>query len=464
MKISILQKLFIISFIILAGIGFLGYLVFQSNQKLLDSEKWVQHTEQVMYKSGNILSFGLDIETASRGFVITNDSTFLEPLFYAKNVVFDNIEQLRQLVQDNSIQKSRIDSLSYYMHKRLDFSLQTVEIRRKQGLAAAIAHTSTKEGKFNTDHIRKFTNVIQQAEASLLQQRKQTNKHSVAIFNRFSIIMFILMALFTILLIIAIGNSWFQNKEKEKRAAELVIANKELIFQNEEKVKQEAANKELEAFSYSVSHDLRAPLRHIGGYIDLLIKNNSSQLDETGLRYLKTISESSHEMGNLIDALLTFSRLSRTEMRRSKVNSKNMVNGVIKTFSDELTDRNFEINISELPDIKGDEILIRQVWVNFISNALKYSRNEEKAVIDIGGKIENGNTIFYIKDNGVGFDMKYVDKLFGVFQRLHKAKDFEGIGIGLADANRIIVRHGGKCWADSIVGKGATFFFSLPNN
>jgi len=213
-----------------------------------------------------------------------------------------------------------------------------------------------------------------------------------------------------------------------------------------------------------VSHDLRAPLRHIGGYVDLLKHNNSAQLDTTGLRYLNTISESSHEMGNLIDALLTFSRLSRADLIRTKIYSKNMVNHVLKTFSDELEGRDVEINISELPNIMGDEILIKLVWSNLISNALKYSKNKEKAVIDIGAKIVNGETIFFIKDNGVGFDMKYVRKLFGVFQRLHKAKDFEGIGIGLADVNRIVMRHGGKCWAESEVDKGATFFFSIQNN
>ena len=269
-------------------------------------------------------------------------------------------------------------------------------------------------------------------------------------------------------LIIANKELAFQNKEKEKRAAELIIANKELAFQNVEKEKRAdeliIANKELEAFSYSVSHDLRAPLRHIGGFVDLLIKSNSAQLDESGLRYLNIISESYIEMGNLIDALLNFSRLNRAELQRTKIDSKSLVNRVLKTFDDELVGRNIEINISELPNAKGDESLINQVWVNLISNALKYSRNKDKAVIDIGGKIENDKTIFQIRDNGTGFDMKYADKLFGVFQRLHKARDFEGIGIGLANVNRIIMRHGGKCWAKSEVDKGATFFFSIPNN
>ena len=224
----------------------------------------------------------------------------------------------------------------------------------------------------------------------------------------------------------------------------------------------ELANKELEAFSYSISHDLRAPLRHIGGFIDLLIKGNSSQLDDRGIRYLNIISESSKEMGNLIDALLTFSRLGRTGLRITEFNSGDMVTRVLKTFDDELRDRNIEIKLSELPIAKGDESLIYQVWVNLISNALKYSRKKEKAVIEIGGEIENGETIFHIKDNGVGFDMNYAEKLFGVFQRMHKATDFEGVGIGLANVNRIVMKHGGKCRAESEVDKGATFYFSLP--
>ncbi|MCX6240088.1 MAG: PAS domain S-box protein [Bacteroidia bacterium] len=224
----------------------------------------------------------------------------------------------------------------------------------------------------------------------------------------------------------------------------------------------EAANKELEAFSYSVSHDLRAPLRHISGFIDLFLENKTAELTDEELGYLKTVTNSANQMGELIDALLSFSRLNRAELQKKPIDTMQIIQHGLQIFQAEIKARAIEIKIDPLPDSYGDYHLIGQVWTNLISNAIKYTGKKEKAIIEIGSFVENNEDVFFVKDNGAGFNMKYVDKLFGVFQRLHKSRDFEGIGIGLANIKRIITRHGGRCWAKGEPDKGATFYFSLP--
>ncbi len=216
MKISIFQKLFLFAFIILAENGLIGYAVYKSNQKLLDSESWVAHTEQVINHSWNVLSLVKDIEIASRGFVITNDSAFLEPYNNTKTT-FGYLEQLRRLTRDNPTQQQRIDSLHLYYTRYLEFSCQTIALRSQQGLVPAIRQISSKQGKYLTDHIRLIINDIQQSEAVLLEHRKQINAHSVTTFEWIIVSMFILMSVFTILLLIVTWNYLYQHKEKEKR-------------------------------------------------------------------------------------------------------------------------------------------------------------------------------------------------------------------------------------------------------
>ena len=224
----------------------------------------------------------------------------------------------------------------------------------------------------------------------------------------------------------------------------------------------ELANKELEAFSYSVSHDLRAPLRHISGFISLFLENKTSQLTTEEREYLDVVVHSSEEMGKLIDALLSFSRLNRSVLIKTHIYTSAVITRVLKLFDPEIQSRSIRIDVGMLPDTTADPQLINQVWTNLISNAIKYTGKKEKAIIEIGGFCENNETIFFVKDNGAGFNMKYADKLFTVFQRLHKPCDFEGIGIGLANIHRIVSRHGGRCWAEGEINSGATFYFSLP--
>jgi light-regulated signal transduction histidine kinase (bacteriophytochrome) len=300
-------------------------------------------------------------------------------------------------------------------------------------------------------------------------------------------------------LLIANKELVFQNKEKEKRAAELIIANKELAFQNKEKEKRaaellianeelknakthiaelnigleqkivertaqlEAVNKELESFSYSVSHDLRAPLRAINGFTQILMEDYLDKLDDEGKSIMDEIIVNSKKMGQLIDNLLEFSHIGKLNISLVDVAIRELVDGVIADLKPQEPNRKIKITLKELKNIKADQNMLKQVFINLISNAFKYTGKKKEAVIEIGSYREKNTCTYYVKDNGAGFDMLYYDKLFGVFQRLHSTSEFEGTGVGLAIIHRIVAKHGGKVWAEGKVDVGACFYVSLPD-
>lgn len=224
----------------------------------------------------------------------------------------------------------------------------------------------------------------------------------------------------------------------------------------------EAANKELEAFSYSVSHDLRAPLRAINGFAGIVLEDFSSQLPEEGRQYLERVRKGGQRMGELIDDLLAFARLSRQTLEHQSVETNRLVREALEELNPRTQGRAIELRVGELPGCRGDRSLLKQVWVNLLSNALKYSRVRSPAVVEVGAERAGNETVYFVRDNGVGFDMQYATKLFGVFQRLHRAEDFEGTGVGLAIVQRVIHRHGGRVWAHSQPDHGATFYFTIP--
>jgi len=248
--------------------------------------------------------------------------------------------------------------------------------------------------------------------------------------------------------------------ELYRKSQALNEANRDLNTRNDE---LEIANKELEAFSYTVSHDLRAPLRHISAFVELLRKQAETTLDDESRRFLGIIQRSAREMGQLIDSLLAFSRMGRTEPKLASVDMNEIIQRALDDLKPELEGRDIEWNLGQLPKVEADQALMGQVWTNLLSNAVKYTRPRHPARIEIGCDTvpRPGEFVFFVRDNGVGFDMKYVDKLFGVFQRLHREQEFEGIGIGLASVRRIISRHGGQTWADAKLDSGATLFFTL---
>ncbi len=253
-----------------------------------------------------------------------------------------------------------------------------------------------------------------------------------------------------------------QSEELAGSEREIREMNAELEQRVKERTAQlEAANHELEAFTYSVSHDLRAPLRHIGGFSRILIEDFSAGMPSEAQQHLRRVEDSVHRMGKLVDELLNLARLGRAGLKLQTVVLNSVIEDVASLLQPECQGRVIDWKIEDLPPVECDPVLMKQVFQNLLANALKFTRTRERAVIDIGYRVSNGELVILVRDNGVGFNMKYKDKLFGVFQRLHRAEDFEGTGIGLATVQRIVHKHGGRVWAESEVDKGTSFFFTV---
>jgi two-component system, chemotaxis family, sensor kinase Cph1 len=261
--------------------------------------------------------------------------------------------------------------------------------------------------------------------------------------------------------------SWNQSeieavKELRNAIVGIVLRRAEELASLSEELRR--SNKELEAFSYSVSHDLRAPFRHIVGYSELLKKQESSTLSDKGKRYVDTIIEAAYTAGTLVDNLLRFSHMGRTALKPRQVDVASLVDEIRQKLTMGIGDRKIQWVIGDLAPVNADPVLIRLVFENLLDNAVKYTRTREKARIEIGSARNGGETVYFVRDNGVGFDMKYIGKLFGVFQRLHRMEEFEGTGIGLANVRRIVERHEGRAWAEGELDKGATFSIALPDH
>ena len=249
-----------------------------------------------------------------------------------------------------------------------------------------------------------------------------------------------------------------EREQAETAALEAAIKTERALRANEERFR-----KELEAFSYSVSHDLRAPLRAINGFARILLEDHAAELAPEGLKYLELVRDNARQMGRLIDDLLNFSRLSSQGVLRDQVLPAELVRDALDDLAFDRGERSVEVVVGDLLPCRGDAVLVKQLFVNLLSNAFKFTRQRAVAHIEIGCSQTDGEVVYFVKDDGAGFDMRYADKLFGVFQRLHRAEDFEGTGVGLAIVQRIVQRHGGRVWADSALDHGATFSFTLAD-
>lgn len=454
MKLSF-EKIFIFFFLlVIAGVIILGVVNFNANRSYFESSAWVDHTNEVIKESEMTLSTLQDL--GIRVYLSTGDSSALDQYHNAEKVLIPHLEHLKSLTRDNSSQVVRIDSLTMLAMNRLTISQKYIGLAAQKPLDNNALQLYTKEVKANMNRIRANISDIINTEEGLLKVRKaETQKNR----DHFNLSVALIFTEIVLLLIGTLVSVIFYLHHRKKYEKSILLLNADLANNVAE---LNNTNKELESFSYSVSHDLRAPLRIIDGFAKIMSEEYKNKLDDEGKRFIEAIRSNAQHMGQLIDDLLNFSRIGRQELTMHEVNMNDLVKSVISSFHILNKNDNTQIQIKALSACRCDENLIRQVWINLLSNAFKYSRKREQPLITISSQETETEVIYSIKDNGVGFDMEFADKLFGVFQRLHKVSEYEGTGVGLALVSRIVTKHRGKVWAQSSLDHGAVFYFSIP--
>jgi signal transduction histidine kinase len=462
--------------------GLMGFLSWRTARDAAEDADWVPHTYAVKAALEDTLRHVADVETGARTFNITGDQGSLEPNSKSEQAIAQDQETLRHLIADNRVQQMRLKLLAPQTAATLGIARKLVATRRETGTIAPSA--MFLESKRRMDGVRATVAEMQIEESKLLNQR--TEKTVAA--RRLTKIITLSTTIVGVILLLVVGLAIRREINKSVRMrGELRVLNADLerrvgqrtaeLTRSQQKIHElnlalehrviertaqlEEANKELESFTYSVAHDLRAPLRHIAGFSGILVEEFSASLSAEAQRYLQRIHDGTRKMGQLVDELLSLAQVGRQAPKLRNVDLNSIVKEVIGILEPDLEGRQVEWRIADLPFVECDPTLVKQVFQNLLSNALKYSRPRRQAVIEIGQTQREGHSAIFVRDNGVGFDMKYADKLFGVFQRLHRAEDFEGTGVGLATVQRIIKKHHGRVWAEAQLDKGATFYFTL---
>jgi signal transduction histidine kinase len=499
---NLITYTYLVGIFILFGIGIAAYSNFNS---LLIKDKWVNHTQKVISISENLLSLLMKVENGARGYIISNDSVYLKSYLNCVPNIFSEINKLKLLTRDNKTQQKNLIELRTQVRQTLDFVRVALILKENNQSEELKSLFSSNNKRNKMESAMKTVDKILELEQIVLAERKIHLESSIAKTHNsiFLIILFaLLLCVFTYAYSIrnvklkeayevkleklneALNNTVIDlrntNIELKAMADKLTAANEEiqtindqLLFTNNELVnkskllensaiKLEKANKELEAFSYSVSHDLKAPLRTISGFANIMHREYGRQLDEEANRLISIIMGGAKRMGILIDDLLNFSKIGKVDLRLSNVNINMLVEDMLPEILGQYPELKYEVIINDLPTEDACDLsLIRQVWINLISNAIKFSSKNPKPRIEIGSVWKEDKLVYYVKDNGVGMDMKYAHKLFKVFQRLHKEEEFEGTGVGLAIIKRIITRHNGAVWVESKLNEGTIFYFYI---
>jgi signal transduction histidine kinase len=451
-----------------------AWFAFQAIDALLESEHRVEHTWQVINQVERIMSSVKDAETGNRGYLISGNEDYLQPYNSARRDLPTEINRFQAFTADNPVQQSRITEMRGVIEQRLALLQQSIDLRRSGSKDVIRPLVLSGTGKSEMDHLRRIADDAQSEERRLLSQRTaaaQSNRsrarQTVAIASALDFLLIVLMFRYLaherglrVAAELAGERLAVARAETEERAKEVRSLNAMLERRVELRTAElQSINRELEAFSYSVSHDLRAPLRTIDGFSLALEEDYAGVVDDTGRDYIRRVRNAVQRMGSLIDALLQLSRITRAEIVRDTFNISQLAQSVASGLLEEKSGRDVTINIEPNLQANGDPGLLRIALENLLGNAIKFSSRMPKAVVDFGWDGEK--KAWFVRDNGAGFDMFYVDKLFNAFNRLHGDKDFKGSGIGLATVARVIHRHHGDIWADSAINHGATFWFTL---
>jgi signal transduction histidine kinase len=439
----------------------IGTLSFWSEVRNDEDREWVTHTLLVVEKLQAVRIDITQAETGQRGFMLTGQDRYLQLYGTGVSQVRQDLKEVSYMTSDNPREREAIARLDPLIAVRLTELSDGIEVRKQSELlAGAESVTRANNGEKWMGQIAAQIAEMRQTEARLLSTRLET---AAAGTRRMKVIIACGNSLAILILLV---KGFVIHREISRRN----LAEQNLKQANERLERRTSelseTNIELESFAYSVAHDLRAPLRHITGYSGVLSQDYGPRLDAEGLACLGKIVASAQKMGDLVDDLLRLSQIGRQELSFQDTSLDSLVKQAVEDIAPECAGREVEWKIGDLFHANCDPGLTMQVFANLLSNAVKYTRRREHAVIQVGQTRQNGERIVFIRDNGVGFEMQYVGKLFGVFQRLHKARDFEGTGVGLAIVQRIIRKHGGRIWAEAELDRGATFFFTLgtPEN
>ena len=449
----LITGVFIAAVLLLASIAALSYY---SAVQTADNNRWVDHTYQVMLAADRLVVDQQDTAAGSRGYMLTGRQTFLDQYRRGRDQLGPDLDAIGSLTADNPVQQARIARLRPLSAHRVALVDRLLAARRPQQVILDPDQAQDlEESKGVMDQIHAIIIDVLDEEQQLLTVRyaeSERTSHATLLVIVFGN----LLSLGTLVLCMLALNRELRNRrlaELEARALNVTLDEKNALL--------ELTNRELEGFSYSISHDLRAPLRAIDGYSMLLERGHAGALDEEGKRLLGVVRDSSKRMGALIEDLLSFSRLGRKPVLAAALEMQPLVAECVAEVLQGAAVKP-EVTVGWLPVCRGDRALLKQVWLNLIGNAVKYSSQTPHARVEIMGRETPEERVYSVHDNGAGFDMRYYDKLFGVFQRLHAVDEFPGTGVGLAIVMRIVTKHGGRAWAEGSVGEGATFHFSIP--